>query len=418
MDSRLSLRESDAAFAERKATIVACERLRLRYGTKTRKHSEPFSMSISCAVCHAEFPSKKGFRRRPVGKGRFELLCPGCSDRQAESTFNFAVLWFLGMAILGIALFNATPMGSVLLLLGALCLTVIFSVIPHELGHAVAALVLGMRLFTVSFGVKGRILFVRKVLGYDLAFHAVLLGGYVLSTPKRLCFARLREFLVVLAGPLTDGLLIVIALYFLAGTSSDDMSFHILAGFIYGNVLTLAISLFPRKCWINNERLPNDGWLAFTIPFMPRKSMETWHSLTFYYEAMESLERGNVQDAENWLAKGNAAYPDNSWAAIAQASILNHQHQWAEARELYLRALNQPESTPEYQAHLWNAIAWMDLMIATPPLLEEADQFSRQALAEIPWSSYAKGTRGSRLDQTGPDRRGSAARRASTSGTL
>jgi hypothetical protein len=42
--------------------------------------------------------------------------------------------------------------------------------------------------------------------------------------------------------------------------------------------------------------------LAFTIPFMPRKSMEAWHSLTFYYEAMESLERGSVQDAEHWLA--------------------------------------------------------------------------------------------------------------------
>ena len=134
---------------------------------------------------------------------------------------------------------------------------------------------------------------------------------------------------------------------------------------------------------------------------MSRKSMETWHSLTFYYEAMESLERGNLQDAELWLAKGIAAYPDNSWAVLAQAGILNHQHQWAEARELYLRALNQPESTPEFQAHLWNAIAWMDLMIATPPLLGEADQFSRQALEEIPWSSYAKGTRGSVLIELG-----------------
>jgi hypothetical protein len=43
----------------------------------------------------------------------------------------------------------------------------------------------------------------------------------------------------------------------------------------------------------------------------------------------------------------------------------------------------------------------MDLMIATPPLLEEADQFSRQALEEIPWSSYAKGTRGSLLIELG-----------------
>ena len=78
------------------------------------KHSEPFTMPVSCAVCGAEFPSEKGFRRRPVGKGRFERLCPGCGDRQAESTFHFAVLCFLGMMILGSVLFHTTPLGSVL----------------------------------------------------------------------------------------------------------------------------------------------------------------------------------------------------------------------------------------------------------------------------------------------------------------
>ncbi len=305
------------------------------------------------------------------------------------------------MMVLGIVLFHTTPWGSVLLFLGTLLLTVIFSMIPHELGHALAAVGLGMRLFTVSFGSNGRILFVRRVLGYDLAFHAVLLGGYVLYTPKYLCFARLRDFLAVLAGPLTNGLLLIIALHLLAGVSSNDMSFHILAGFIYGSVLVLAISLFPRKYRVRNARTPNDGLLALTIPFRSRKSMETWHSSTFYYEAMKSLERGNVQDAEDWLAKGMAAYPDNSWALIAQASILNHRREYADARELFLKALKQSESTREFQAHFWNSIAWMDLMIATPPLLEEADQFSRQALEEIPWLSYARGTRGCVLIELG-----------------
>jgi tetratricopeptide (TPR) repeat protein len=370
-------------------------------GLARSNHSGPSLMSTCCAVCRAEFPSEKGFRRRPVGKGRFERLCPGCSNRQAESTFRFAVLCFLGMMVLGSVLFDMTHFGSVLLFLGTLLLTGIFSMIPHELGHALAAMAVGMRLFTVSFGAKGRILFVRQVLGHDFAFHAVLLGGYVLYTPKYLRFARLRDFVAVLAGPLANGLLLTVALYLLAGVSSNDRSFHVLAGFIYGSVLVLAISLFPRKYRVRNARTPNDGLLVLTIPFRSRKSLEAWHSLTFYYEAIESLKRGNVQDAEHWLAKGMVAYPDNWWAVIAQADVLSHQHKYAEARELYLRASNQPESTQEFRAYMWNAVAWMDLLIATPALLEEAEQFSRQALEEIPSSSYIRGTRGCVLVELG-----------------
>ena len=358
-------------------------------------------MSTCCAVCQAQFPSSKGFRRRPIGKGRFELLCPGCSDRQAESTFRLALFCFLGMTVLGVLLFHMTSFGCVLLFLGIMCLTVTVNVIPHELGHALVALCLGMRLFTVCFGARGRILFVRQVLGYDFVFHAVPLGGYVLCTPRQLCFARLRYFLTVLAGPLTNGLLIIIAWHLLARVSSNNMSFHILAGFVDGNVFTLALCLFPRKCRINHERVPNDGLLALTIPFMSRKSLEAGHSLTFYYEAMESLERDNLARAEHWLEKGVAEYPGNLWALVARASMLSHQHEFAEARELYIGALSQPESTKDFQAYLWNNVAWMDLMIATPPLLEEADQFSRQALEEIPWLSYAKGTRGSVLIELG-----------------
>jgi Tfp pilus assembly protein PilF len=354
-----------------------------------------------CAVCGAEFPSPKGFHRLPIGKGRFDLLCPGCTNRQAESVFDIATAFAILMVVIGTALFHRAGIAPALLFYGTLSLTLTLTILPHELGHALAALAVGMRLFTVTVGTDGRILCVRQVLGYDFVFHRILWGGHVLYTPKNLRLARLRNSVGIVGGPLAHGLLIGIALGLLEDCSGEDAWYCVLGGFVWGNILQLAISLFPRKVWIGDQHTPNDGLLLLTAPFMSGDSIRAWHSMTFYYEALESLQRGSVQAAEQWLAKGVEAYPDNSWAVLVQANILDHQHRYAEARELFLTAANQPEATTEERAYLWNSVAWLDLMIADPNLLEEADRFSRQALEEIPLSSHARGTRGSVLIELG-----------------
>ena len=305
------------------------------------------------------------------------------------------------MALAGIVLFDKVPYGGGLLFAATILLTCVATVLPHELGHALAALLVGMRLFAVTIGTQGRVLFVRQVLGYDFIFHRIPIGGHVLYTPRHLGFVRLRHFLAVLAGPLVDVLLIVIVLKFVGNTSGESRWFYVSTGFMYGNAILLAVGLFPRKVEIEQKRVPNDGLLLATIPFMSRKSIEAWHSSTFYFETMESLQRGKLQDAEQWLSKGMAVYPNDSWLLIAQAYIVHHRREYARARESYLTALRQPESTPELQAHLWNNVAWLDLMIAAPPLLEEADQFSRLAIEELPWVSCVKGTRGSVLIELG-----------------
>jgi len=358
-------------------------------------------MSSRCAICHAEYPSAKGFHRRPVGKGRFELLCPRCADRQEEVAFHCTLALFAVMTVLGIVLFHRILFGPALLFFGTLFLTLVATVLPHELGHALAALAVGMRLFTVAWGAQGRILFMRQILGYDLVCRSILLGGTTLYTPKHLTCVRLRDFVAVLGGPLANGLIILLALGTLDRVPSDGRLYYILVGFVYGNVITLAVGLFPRKAWMGKDYVPNDGLHLLTLPFLSHASLEAWHSTTFYYEALESLQRGNVQNAERWLTKGTEVYPDNSWRLSVQASILEHQHKYPQARGTYLRALYQLESMPDWQAYLWNAIAWTDLMIADPALLEEAERFSRQAIEEVPWLSAIKGTRGSVLIELG-----------------
>jgi tetratricopeptide (TPR) repeat protein len=332
-------------------------------------------------------------------------LCPGCGNRQAESAFRYGVTLLVAAVLIGLV-FRRSVFASGLLLFGSFCLSYLVSVAPHELGHAVAAWAVGLRLFTVTIGTRGRALFARPVLGYDLVLHAIPLGGNVFATPKGLRFVRLRNFLMVLAGPLCDGLLIVLAMGILRGISSERALYLACGGLFYASVLRLARNVFPWKFRRGGRLMANDGLQLLMTPFISRKSIAAWHSLTFYYEALEALQRDRVEDAERWLARGMEAYPDNSWWRLVQAGIDIHQRQYAEARNVYLAALGQPETpdfrlTPEYLAYLWDRVAWLDVMIADPALLDEADRYSRQALAQPPWLADVKGTRGSVLVELG-----------------
>ena len=360
------------------------------------------SAPCRCAVCGAEFPSAKGFRRRPFRKN--QMLCPGCADRLDAWTYCLVTV-FLPLVMIGVEgpiyAYKHDPVVGGLLFLTALSLTQVIAIVPHEIGHALAALAVGMRLFSVSIGVSGRICFVRQVFGCDVMIHSLPIGGHVIIAPKTLRLVRVRQFLAVLGGPLANVLLLVLGQQLLRLYSGQTILFWILLGLFYGNVLQLAVALFPRLQRLGKKRLPSDGRQLLAIPRMSAKVIQALHSTTFYYEAMEALQRDKVHDAEQWVSKGMEVYPDNSWGLVAQASILNHQEKYALAKDGYLGAPNQPNMTPELRANLWNNIAWIDLMLADPTLLEEADRLSRQALEELPWQPYVRGTRGSVLIELG-----------------
>ncbi len=370
---------------------------------KTSAIDEASSAPCRCAVCRAAFPSAKGFRRRSAGIRKVQFLCPGCMNRRVESVLSGIQVFFVVMTIFGIILcLHKVSEGTALLFLGTSYLSLIPCAVSHELGHAFAVLVLGMRLFTVTIGgAATRIVLIRRTFGYDFVLHRNPTGGSVLYGFKNLRFVRLKRFLTVLSGPMANALLIVVAMALRDRTSSHGMFVCVVDGFLCGNAITVAVSLLPLRYRSRNQQHRTDGWQLLTIPFMSRKSIEDWHSATFYYEAMEALQRDQVRDAEQWVAKGMEAYPDNSWGLVVQASILTHQQKYALAKDRYHDALNQREMTPELRANLWNNIAWMDLMLADPTLLEEADRYSRQALEELPWQPYVRGTRGCVLIELG-----------------
>ena len=147
-------------------------------------------------------------------------------NRKVESILTVNLIIFVVLTVLGIVLFYSSSVGTFLLFVGTLYLSLIPSAAVHEIGHALAVLLLGMRLFTVTFGgAADRILSIRRFVGYDFVFRRNLLGGKVNFGPKSLRLARLRRFLVVLAGPMATGLLIVVAVTLCDRSSRQGMIF-------------------------------------------------------------------------------------------------------------------------------------------------------------------------------------------------
>ena len=72
-------------------------------------------------------------------------------------------------------------------------------IVPHELGHALSARVLGWHVFAVALG-WGRTLCRFRLAGFPFEFKVWPIGGYVMACPKELKHYRWKSFLIVLAG--------------------------------------------------------------------------------------------------------------------------------------------------------------------------------------------------------------------------
>lgn len=368
-------------------------------------------MSVRCDICGAESTFDEVFHRLRVSRRETRIYCPSCwTKRQTIHSSNF--LLYGGVAgiigLLLVALAAKTPWGWYLL---GFCLFVVFQVIcivPHELGHAIAAWSVGMRVFTVSIGSFGREIFSFQPFGVDVVFRSIPLGGSALSAPKNLQLVRLKKLWVVLCGPLANAALLVAVMLVVA--ESNEMVAWVGGIFFWSNLFCLAVNLWPWKSWLDGQQVSSDGLALLTVPFWTKTMIESWHACYFYLEGLESRERGKPDDAKRWFKKGVEFYPDHWHSHFGMAMLLLDEAKYGEARQILLRLiepkpiqkfLEYKAVPPEHAAQVWFHLAWADLMSGNPDLLPEADKFSLKAYERMPWLPQMKGTRGRILVECG-----------------
>lgn len=82
--------------------------------------------------------------------------------------------------------------------------------VVHEMGHALAARLLGWGVSLISIG-AGRILTTKIVAGMPIEFRIIPLSGFVVPEVRDLIAPRLKQFVIFAAGPGIELLLVAVA---------------------------------------------------------------------------------------------------------------------------------------------------------------------------------------------------------------
>ena len=153
-----------------------------------------------CHSCRTEHPTGVGFKRV-----RGNMLCGMCAarrkHRQAER--SGAILWILFVATaLAWVMDGPWALKSLLTVISLVWVVQVVIVILHELGHALAALLLGVRVRGIEFGRDGPVIFSLNMGDIAIRLRLLPLDGVTLLVPAQRD-VRVRIIIFAAAGALT-----------------------------------------------------------------------------------------------------------------------------------------------------------------------------------------------------------------------
>ena len=366
-------------------------------------------MGIACDKCgvkselpEAFFKQRKSFRRG------FRIECPQCHAESENHRFRRGLLFNLVLVTLGLALVIAMPQlksGWVLLNLVLFELFLVGSILPHELGHALVARLLGLRVFKVCIG-NGRTLFCCRLFGLDTEFKEVPVGGLTQCAPINTKWFKVKQVTHIFAGPFSNLLLCAITLLFLP--LEDAMNIERLGEglapghvFFFTNLMILAQNLWPHTFSSPIGKLSSDGKLIWQTLFMKVGEIEKSLFARYALEAMNCLEHQKQIEAQTWTDEGLARFPDNGILLNLRGILMLEGRNYEGARDCFKSLLAREDNSPGMRGLMLNNIAYASALLGDNESLNEADRFSQEAMSLIGWLPAVKGTRGTTLLQMG-----------------
>ena len=303
----------------------------------------------------------------------------------------------------------AVPSGNSLLILIGLWLAMAW----HELGHVSFGRLVGLRILRIQLGIGPRVGGF-EWRGVKVRLHALPVLGLTLTAPPiGREFSRAAFWLAIAGGPLFSALAASAVYVMRGGAVEAFFPAHLGARADPWAVLGLVNAalcvgnLLPLKMNAATGRQPLDGRLLLSLPFASEHvCRELQRQLGSPKRSMRS-GKTDVARGRQACAAGLQAHPSNTSLRAMDASLALLDGRYSEAREAFLALEATADSNkaidPSARAVLWNNIAWADVRLADPGLLEEADGFSRRALEALPKNPSAMGTRGTVLAALGRD---------------
>jgi tetratricopeptide (TPR) repeat protein len=283
-------------------------------------------------------------------------------------------------------------------------LFILGSTVLHELGHAIAGRFVGIRVFSIQIG-KGRVVYEFLFGGIRWRIHAIAFGGVTYGIPFAAHFFRLKEFIYVLGGTITNAIILFVSIKLLP--LDETFKATVFNGFVpmlvlaLSNFLLLIFSLWPHMANSVVGKIPNDGLLLWKIWWFDKTKIEETLAARYLYEAIECQQQKDLAGAQKWIDDGLCQFPSNLRLKMAAAGILYLQKKYPEAMRAYALLVGRYKKHENLDSLLLNDIAYSCVLMNKPELLARADACSRVALKKMPWMVYLKGTRGSVLVELG-----------------
>lgn len=270
--------------------------------------------------------------------------CPSCYSKHLEKSYKNSFYPWGILLCLGLLYTKVEPLFELGWLILNFCLLLfihLLVILPHELGHVIAAKTFRFRVFRVIIGI-GKTIFKRKVSDFVLEFKSIPIEGLTITTPRDEKLYRLKFALIILSGPLVNLLCVIVLLLH---PSSWKVLLHIpvkglepLWAFVWANVLAISISLLPVKSHLGSPVL-SDGWHFVQMLFSSEDNLRELLALNYALEGNACLEDHNYLEAQKWFQQGLAHFHDEPINMNGLGVALLCLRKFEEARVVFKRSL-------------------------------------------------------------------------------
>lgn len=337
---------------------------------------------------------QRSFGRKP------KHYCPSCLQKNRNKNHFKSLLWITIIGFVFIFINSNYYLGWLLLNLALINLFLMLAIIPHEIGHAVAGNLLGLRVFRIILGF-GKTLFTIKTFGLTWEVKKIPLIGMTIVTHKSRHWFRLKQFIMIISGPLVNALFIII----LFTTISSEFAFNdfvskitLKFNLLIANALVLLNNLWPRNIQTMYGKITNDGLTLFTILTRSQSKIDDNIALYYALEGNEHLRQKQWESAKKWYELGLSKFPNNPVCLNELAVLyLKKTGDYQKAIEIFEKLIQNNKIDKGVQIFIKNNLASAYVFLGQKELLPEADRLSKEVYNNAPWVSMYKCTRGAVL---------------------
>jgi hypothetical protein len=276
-------------------------------------------MTFTCAKCGKtvnEEPSLK------FGHSDTLKFCPKCYGKR-HAVFSDSFIAACSILLLAGVLLAVFKHEFLIFQAGLLALFLPLSVITHELGHAIAALLLKAKVLRIHIGC-GKFLNDFNFCGIEWKFYSLPVSGCVYTCILNRKFYRIRSFLISLCGPVLNLIIALTALIMLFLISSYWFSVFI-KPFIAVNIYSFVYSLLPTERLVDGKEVPTDGFILLTVPFMSNAKIDKEIESNYAWCRWMLFKGGRIEEAGKILKKGLTLFPESNaiYNEIARLNLQN-----------------------------------------------------------------------------------------------